>query len=582
MDKKTLEYIIKLRDQASVGFKKVGRTAKASFDKAKKAIFSVKTALIGMASYLIGRYVKAWVEAAARQEDAIQKVLAMAKSQGAAFVGLRKEVEAVTAALQAKTTYGDEAQMEAMAKMVATGADVTTAMKDMSLVMDLAAGAGMDLGTAGMYVARAMIGQPEMLARYVPAIRDLAKEERDWGTVKKILVGQFEGTAEAIAKTPFGLMKQIANLWGDIKENFGKFIAEWLANTGTLDAMKGILDGIATALGGVSKESEAGIKPSKSLGIAMYELALAMVTVGEGLDVVAQKMKEQWGWIEKVGQASISIMPMIKEMGILFKWLREKGDVGETVTVWAQLRDIFEDGILKLKYVQARLGPVASAMDDVAGATGRAGTAVKNFVYEMDPAIEKWRETAREMKLIPWGPDMEHAELAEQSFAKITDAASQWASVGRSLASSFATQFTDLIWSMGKGAKITFADIAASFGKMVTQMILQALALKALSFIPGFQFLAFAGKGGATRMQHGGIATAPVVHRNVVFGEAGPEAYVPLTAENIARVMKGAVNINIHTSDPNTYAEIVADNVGAQDSWYRDVILPAQERYDKR
>jgi len=304
MDKKTLEYVIKLRDQASRGFKKIGATAGSTMKSVKNAIFSVKSALVGVAAYLIGRYVSAWVQAAKKQEDAIQKVLAMAKSQGTMYKGLRAEIEKTTAALQDKTTFGDEEQMEAMSKMVATGADVTTAMKDMSLVMDLATAAGMDLGTAGMYVARAMIGQPEMLARYVPAIRDLAKEERDWATVKKILVKQFEGTAEAIAKTPFGLMKQIANLWGDIKEKFGAFIAEWTAKSGALEAMKGILDGIGKALGSVNTGAEEGIEPSKQLGIVMVDLSLIMIGFAKVLAVVGKKIKENWEWIGKFWEAS--------------------------------------------------------------------------------------------------------------------------------------------------------------------------------------------------------------------------------------------------------------------------------------
>jgi len=189
-----------------------------------KSLFSLRGALIAVGGTATIMMAKRWVEASNRQEQAIQRIRALLKAQGKDYQTLTPLIEKVTAAYQRKTTYGDEVQMEAMSKLLGITKNTQQAMKAWPLVMDLAAGAGMDLGAAAMYVGRAMEGQPEMLARYVPAIRNLAKEERTWANVQKILKERFAGVAEEMAKTPAGKVQQLANAWGDFQEKLGDIV----------------------------------------------------------------------------------------------------------------------------------------------------------------------------------------------------------------------------------------------------------------------------------------------------------------------------------------------------------------------
>jgi len=189
-----------------------------------KSLLSMKGALIAVGGAAAIMMAKKWVEASNRQEQAVQRLRALIKAQGGDYEALVPRIERVTAAYQRKTTYGDEVQMEAMSKLLGIVTDTQAAMKSWPLVMDLAAGAGMDLGTAAMYVGRAMEGQPEMLARYVPAIRNLSKEQRDWSNVQKILKERFAGVAEEMAKTPAGKVEQLANAWGDFQEKLGDIV----------------------------------------------------------------------------------------------------------------------------------------------------------------------------------------------------------------------------------------------------------------------------------------------------------------------------------------------------------------------
>jgi len=189
-----------------------------------KSLFSLKGALAAVGVTAGIMMAKRWVEASNRQEQAVQRLRALIKAQGEDYEKLTPIIERATAALQKKTTYGDEVQMEAMAKMKAVGVSTLEMLKAWPLVLDVAAGANLDLATAAMYVGRAMKGQPEMLARYIPAIRNLSEEQRNWTNVQEILIKQFAGVAREMAKTPAGKVQQLANAWGDLQEKLGDVV----------------------------------------------------------------------------------------------------------------------------------------------------------------------------------------------------------------------------------------------------------------------------------------------------------------------------------------------------------------------
>jgi len=206
---------------------KMGKAIEETEKKSKglvKSLFSLKGALAAVGATAAIMMAKRWVEASNRQEQAVQRIRALIKAQGEDYERLTPIIEKATAALQKKTTYADEVQIEAMARMKAVGVDTLKMLKAWPLVLDVAAGTGMDLATAAMYVGRAMEGQPEMLARYVPAIRNLSKEQRDWTHVQEILIRQFRGVAEEMARTPAGKVQQLANAWGDFQEKLGDII----------------------------------------------------------------------------------------------------------------------------------------------------------------------------------------------------------------------------------------------------------------------------------------------------------------------------------------------------------------------
>jgi hypothetical protein len=95
-----------------------------------------------------------------------------------------------------------------------------------------------------------------------------------------------------------------------------------------------------------------------------------------------------------------------------------------------------------------------------------------------------------------------------------------------------ASTLADLMLGVRRDWGKAFADILRDFGRMIIQMLVKALLLKALKSIFGGPFGGLLGEGGIVgapgvpNLQAGGT----VVRRETVFvaGERGPEAVIPL------------------------------------------------------
>lgn len=242
--KDEINVYVKLRDQFTAAFAKMQTKMQTGFSKVKSAVFSLQGAMVGVTAFVGTKMMGDWVKASNVQEEALARVGALARAQGKDWEIYRGRVEAATAALQDKTTYGDEEMMVAMKAALAAGVDLDRLMQEMPLVLDMAAATGMDLNAAFMYMGRAIEGDVTMLARYIPAIKKLSEEERTYENVKRLLNEQMMGTAEAIAATDAGKMKQIGNLWGDMKEELGGMVKELIMAPENMEAFSDTLKGL--------------------------------------------------------------------------------------------------------------------------------------------------------------------------------------------------------------------------------------------------------------------------------------------------------------------------------------------------
>lgn len=186
-----------------------------------------------LASYFavttIRSFSSAVMESAAAQEEALTKIQSAIISQGKNWDDYKSKVLSVTSALQRKTTFADDKQLEALSELTTVLGDVNKAMEYLPIVLDVSARHGLDLVSSSRAIGLALKGDLGLIGRYVPALRGLTEEQKTQDNVLRILNQTYKGTAETLAQTSSGALRQAANAWDDVKEGIGFVLIDALA-----------------------------------------------------------------------------------------------------------------------------------------------------------------------------------------------------------------------------------------------------------------------------------------------------------------------------------------------------------------
>jgi len=197
-----------------------------------------------------------------------------------------------------------------------------------------------------------------------------------------------------------------------------------------------------------------------------------------------------------------------------------------------------------------------------------------NAEREAIALAKQWSEEA----IRSISPDMPNmAERLEEAlgdpdayFGKITDSAESMAeSVKNAVtgwASGFSKTLSDLVW----GAETSFSDIAESFGRMLTQMVMQQMVVQPLlNAFTGWMGAAFPSAqgnvfvaGAPQPYAKGGIIDRPTLFPMAsggmgLAGEAGDEAIFPIT-----RLPGGDLGIKGSGAAPPNVTVVVTNNTG--------------------
>lgn len=124
--------------------------------------------------------------------------------------------------LQSMSNIGDEVSLKVMSQLAATGRNEEQIMQIMKAAADMAAVTGEDIASAATKLNATLNGNAGMLGRQIDAINNLTKEELESGKAIEIVAQQYNGSAAAMADNTV----QLANAWGDFKENIGRNWAE--------------------------------------------------------------------------------------------------------------------------------------------------------------------------------------------------------------------------------------------------------------------------------------------------------------------------------------------------------------------
>lgn len=133
-------------------------------------------------------------------------------------------------ALQAKTTFGDEAILQGQASLAAFIKDEEQLKLVTQATLDFAAAKGVDSKTAFDLFAKSAGTSQNALSRYGIEIEKGATGQDKINQLVAKTTELYGGAAEALAKTDSGKIQQVANSFGDMKELLGQTVNQLISS----------------------------------------------------------------------------------------------------------------------------------------------------------------------------------------------------------------------------------------------------------------------------------------------------------------------------------------------------------------
>lgn len=227
----------------------------AAFGTLTRSVFNLRNAIVGG---LVGVAAKKLLHAFAVDEAASAQFNDALRRGGKFSAEYSAELHKLASALQAVGTQGDDTILAA-SKLLAMNERIGTEAMPRAIraSVDLAAALGVDLHTATRLVSNAAAGMTSTFTRYGIKIDENVAKSGDFAQILTALERAVGGADAALAKTTAGSLKQLGNLWGDLKKKAGAFIAAIL-NSGLGDWIKATLQVLNRELGLAAEGFKAG------------------------------------------------------------------------------------------------------------------------------------------------------------------------------------------------------------------------------------------------------------------------------------------------------------------------------------
>lgn len=249
-----------------------------------------------------------------------------------------------TSELQNVTTFGDEAQLSALAlTQQLANLDQAGLQAVLPGMLDFSAAMGVDLQTAASLFGKTLGSSTNALTRYGIELDTAASPTEKLAQLTKALEERFGGAAEAAAAAGLGPFRQMKNAAGDLAEQFGTILLpavnkvvdvfrgliDWLSamdeNTKriilTLGGLAAVLGPVALGIGLVSKAMAAmAVPPAGTIFLVVTAVALlvtGLITLGSRLRGVrgdTDDLKQALRELSRVEQAGLNITFLTQQM----------------------------------------------------------------------------------------------------------------------------------------------------------------------------------------------------------------------------------------------------------------------------
>jgi len=342
--------------------------------------------------------VKAFME----QEKAESALRAALQASGQEVDSNFNKLKHMASEIQKVTTVGDEMSLSLMQQATSMGLSADQLDEATRGAIGLSKAFNLDLKMAMRASTAALQGQTEMLTRYIPELKNI-EEPADRMALVHAKMAEGFNLATAEAGTTGGQMAQLKNAFGDLQEQIGAIVADYL--TPLVEKLRSVVarlqeaDPALVRLGVQIAAIAAALGP---LLIVLGQLVIILskaytwiLTLGAGLGLLLNKL----GFLETAGQALGELVvrlfekdwPGALQSTLHFLWELYNAFLpieAAIAMLWRTVRPFFDFFTQQIAHAVNGLEMIYNAFKKIASVPGALGTAIgqgiSNIVYRAE------------------------------------------------------------------------------------------------------------------------------------------------------------------------------------------------------
>lgn len=285
---------------------KTEKNLKGAFKNSLKSIFSLKSALAGIGTAIVGGFAfREVLQASAAQQDAVNSLNTSLQLAGRFSGQASKDFQSFASALQETTTVGDEATLELAALASNFAKTNEEAQKMTEAAIELSAATGMELESALKNLGKSTSGALGELAESIPALKSVSAEALASGAAIDFVLERFGGAAASKVNTFSGALKQSSNLFGDLKEVIGDLVT---SSPVAIELIKGVSDILKQAINGIKGLKDDNNDPFRNFIISALEAGeIIKVFVIRPIELLSQTIDVVFNGITTAIQGYITL-----------------------------------------------------------------------------------------------------------------------------------------------------------------------------------------------------------------------------------------------------------------------------------
>lgn len=243
--------VVKTVNQINQSLKGMAKTAQVQATAMNRAMSGIQSSISGLKASFVGLFaagaviggIKQATQLWGVQEQAIISLDAALATAGRTANNASKALQDNASALQAVTTQGDEAIIQATAKLAtfSKNLDVEQLKQAQQALVALAdTRFGGNLDAAATALGKTLATSTNALGRYGVEVKATASEQDKLAAILKVTNPLFE-QSKALAESTAGKQQQLSNAFGDLQETIGRVTLEMVGyNEGLGDTTSAI------------------------------------------------------------------------------------------------------------------------------------------------------------------------------------------------------------------------------------------------------------------------------------------------------------------------------------------------------